>query len=93
MAIVEDEVRNESEEENEIEVVVEEDDADQDSDDSDVSIQFPFPFVKRLPWNEKYNCKQSARSKYYLQVLNVNCLVNLIEIGNLVSILLSFWCL
>ncbi|XP_053617334.1 squamous cell carcinoma antigen recognized by T-cells 3-like [Plodia interpunctella] len=35
MAIVEDEVRNESEEENEIEVVVEEDDADQDSDDSD----------------------------------------------------------
>lgn len=37
MAIVEDEVRNESEEENEIEVVVEEDDGDQDSDDSDVS--------------------------------------------------------
>lgn len=37
MAIVEDEVRNESEEENEIEVVVEEDDAEQDSDDSDVS--------------------------------------------------------
>ncbi|KAI5642579.1 squamous cell carcinoma antigen recognized by T-cells 3 isoform X1 [Phthorimaea operculella] len=35
MAIVEDEVRNESEEENEIEVVVEEDDGDQDSDDSD----------------------------------------------------------
>lgn len=35
MAIVEDEVRNESEEENEIEVVVEEDDADQDSDESD----------------------------------------------------------
>ncbi|CAG5044125.1 unnamed protein product [Parnassius apollo] len=35
MAIVEDEVRNDSEEENEIEVVVEEDDADQDSDDSD----------------------------------------------------------
>lgn len=37
MAIVEDEVRNESEEENEIEVVVEEDDGEQDSDDSDVS--------------------------------------------------------
>ncbi|KAJ0173092.1 hypothetical protein K1T71_011268 [Dendrolimus kikuchii] len=35
MAIVEDEVRNESEEENEIEVVVEEDDGEQDSDDSD----------------------------------------------------------
>lgn len=35
MAIVEDEVRNESEDENEIEVVVEEDDAEQDSDDSD----------------------------------------------------------
>ncbi|CAH2052150.1 unnamed protein product, partial [Iphiclides podalirius] len=35
MAIVEDEVRNDSEEENEIEVYVEEDDADQDSDDSD----------------------------------------------------------
>lgn len=37
MAIVEDEVRNESEEENEIEVVVEDDDGDQDSDDSEVS--------------------------------------------------------
>ncbi|KAL0867760.1 hypothetical protein ABMA27_008476 [Loxostege sticticalis] len=35
MAIVEDEVRNDSEEENEIEVVVEEDDADRDSDDSE----------------------------------------------------------
>ncbi|XP_075983329.1 RNA-binding protein 4F [Anticarsia gemmatalis] len=35
MAVVEDEVRNESEEENEIEVVVEEDDPEQDSDDSD----------------------------------------------------------
>lgn len=36
MAVVEDEVRNDSEEENEIEVVVEEDDPEQDSDDSDV---------------------------------------------------------
>ena len=38
MAIVEDEVRNESEEENEIEVVVEEDEPDvpEDTDDSDV---------------------------------------------------------
>ncbi|CAH0595317.1 unnamed protein product [Chrysodeixis includens] len=36
MAIVEDEVRNESEEENEIEVVVEEDDGEPDSDDSDI---------------------------------------------------------
>ncbi|XP_068623305.1 squamous cell carcinoma antigen recognized by T-cells 3 isoform X2 [Battus philenor] len=36
MAIVEDEVRNDSEEENEIEVYVEEDDADQDSDDSEI---------------------------------------------------------
>lgn len=40
MAVVEDEVRNDSEEENEIEVVVEEDDPEQDSDDSDVCLHY-----------------------------------------------------
>lgn len=38
MAIVEDEVRNESEEENEIEVVVEDDDGEQDSGDEDSEV-------------------------------------------------------
>lgn len=49
MAIVEDEVRNESEEENEIEVVVEDDDGEQDSgdDDSEVTFQF-FTFLRFL---------------------------------------------
>lgn len=39
MAIVEDEVRNDSSEENDIEVVVEEYDPEQDSEDSDVCMR------------------------------------------------------
>lgn len=49
MAIVEDEVRNDSEEENEIEVVVEEDDAEPDSDDSDVCTP-----VRSNIWHNNY---------------------------------------
>lgn len=48
MAIVEDEVRNDSEEENEIEVVVEEDDADRDSDDSEVRVFVIFTVPSHL---------------------------------------------
>lgn len=53
MAIVEDEVRNESEEENEIEVVVEEDEVDdvpEETDDSDVCTP-----VRSNIWHNNYS--------------------------------------
>lgn len=74
MAIVEDEVRNDSSEENDIEVVVEEYDAEQDSDDSDVCmrakyIRFFLHFIDLLQtcfdWENCY-----LRYRYHYKSLN-----------------------